>query len=89
LNIDNLKVNKFIYGLHPHIKEKVHILMPKTLHRAMQRAIILEEELLGNVEDKNVRNPLKLFVPFFHDKPSHGRVHGINSKSSFPRVVKP
>ena len=48
LNTESVKVNKFLYGLNPIIKEKVRILRPTTLHEVVQQAIIAEEELLGN-----------------------------------------
>lgn len=48
LSNEALKVNKFLYGLNPTIKEKVCIFRPTTLHELVQQAIIAEEELLGN-----------------------------------------
>jgi hypothetical protein len=37
LNIDKLKVNKFVFGLNIIIRGKVRILMPHMLHDAVQR----------------------------------------------------
>ena len=48
LNIESLKVNKFLYGLNPLLKEKLHILMPTTLHEAVKKGIIFEEEMQGS-----------------------------------------
>ena len=44
LNTKALKVNKFLYGLNPIIKEKVCILRPTTLLEVVQQEIIVEEE---------------------------------------------
>eukprot|EP00253_Pinus_taeda_P018041 PITA_18041 len=48
LNTEKLKVNKFVYGLNVNIRTKVRILMPRTLHKAVQRAIIVEEEIMSS-----------------------------------------
>jgi hypothetical protein len=40
-----LKVNKFVFGLNFNIRAKVRILMPLTLHDAVQKNFIVEEEL--------------------------------------------
>jgi len=48
INTEALKVNMFLYGLNPIIKEKVCILRPTTLHEVVKQEIIAEEELLGN-----------------------------------------
>jgi hypothetical protein len=45
LNTEKLKVNKFVFGLNFNIRVKVRILMPQTLHDAVQKALIAEEEL--------------------------------------------
>jgi len=85
LNTEKLKVNKFLYGLNPRIKEKVRILMPKTLHEAVQRAVIAEEELVGKTEDKDIMKPPKPHVPSSYGKTSYGGTHGGSSKSSFSK----
>jgi hypothetical protein len=85
LNIEKLKLNKFLYGLNPCIKETVCMLMEKTLHEAMQRDIIGEEEFLGRVEENYARNPFKPFIPHFHNKTSHGKVHGSSYNPSFSK----
>jgi hypothetical protein len=45
LNTEKLKVNKFVFGLNFNIHAKVRILMPQTLHDAVQKALIVEEEM--------------------------------------------
>jgi hypothetical protein len=35
LNMETLKVNKFVFGLNFNIREKVRILVPHTLHDAV------------------------------------------------------
>jgi hypothetical protein len=45
LNTKKLKVNKFMFGLNFNIRAKVRILMPQMLHDAVQKALIVEEEL--------------------------------------------
>jgi hypothetical protein len=54
LNNKKLKVNKLFFGLNYNIRAKVRILMPQTLHDAVQKNIIIEEKL--NSGDQN-RNP--------------------------------
>jgi len=45
LNTEKLKVNKFVFGLNFNIHAKVRIAMIQTLHNAVQRALIVEEEM--------------------------------------------
>ena len=40
LNMEKLKVNRFVFGLNGNIRAKVRILMPQTLHDAVQKALI-------------------------------------------------
>jgi hypothetical protein len=47
LNTENLKVNRFVFGLNDSLRAKVRILMPQTLHDAIQKALIAEEELIS------------------------------------------
>jgi len=47
LNIEKLKVNKFLFGLNSNIHAKVRILMPHTLHHVVHKALIYEEDLNG------------------------------------------
>ena len=45
LNNEKLKVNRFVLGLNNSLRAKARILMPQTLHDAVQKAFIVEEEL--------------------------------------------
>jgi hypothetical protein len=47
INTVRLKVNMFLFGLNVNIRAKVRILMPQTLHDVIQKALIAEEELIG------------------------------------------
>jgi hypothetical protein len=47
MNTEKLKVNKFMFGLNVNIHAKVRILIPQTLHDAVQKALIAEEELIS------------------------------------------
>jgi hypothetical protein len=40
LNTEKLKVNRFVFGLNNSLRAKVRILMPQTLHDAVQKALI-------------------------------------------------
>jgi hypothetical protein len=43
LNIENLKVNKFMFGLNSNLCAKVRILMPHNLNDVVQKALIARE----------------------------------------------
>jgi hypothetical protein len=45
MNTEKLKVNKFVFGLNFNIRAKVRILMPQTLHDAVQKTLITKEEM--------------------------------------------
>ena len=47
LNTKKLKVNRFMFGLNSGLLAKVTILMPQTLHDAIHKALIAEEELIS------------------------------------------
>ena len=47
LNTEKLKVNRFMFGLNGSLRAKVRILMPQTLHDTVQKALIVEEELIS------------------------------------------
>jgi hypothetical protein len=47
LNTEKLKVNRFVFGLNGDMREHVRILMPQTLHNAIQKVLISEEELIN------------------------------------------
>ena len=50
LNTEKIKVNNFVFDLNFNICAKVRILMPQMLHDAVQKTIIVEEELNGGVK---------------------------------------
>ena len=52
LNTEKLKVNRFVFGLNGNVQAKVRILMPQTLHDAVQKALIAEEELISGGQTK-------------------------------------
>jgi hypothetical protein len=47
LNTEKLEVNRFFFGLNGSIHAKVRILIPQTLHDVIQKALIVEEELIN------------------------------------------
>jgi hypothetical protein len=49
LNTEKFKVNRFMFGLNAIIHANFRILMPQTLHDAVQKALISEEELTRGV----------------------------------------
>jgi hypothetical protein len=51
LNTEKIKVNRFLFSLNVSIHEKVRILMPQTLHDVIQKALIVEEELISGVRE--------------------------------------
>jgi hypothetical protein len=57
LNTEKLKVNKFVFGLNFNIRVKVRILMPQTLHDAVQKALIAEEELTSGGQGRTPARP--------------------------------
>jgi hypothetical protein len=57
LNIEKLKVNWFVFGLNDSLRAKVRILMPQTLHDAVQKALIVEEELISGGQTRTPARP--------------------------------
>jgi hypothetical protein len=57
LNTEKLKVNRFVFGLNDSLHEKVRILMPQTLHDAIQKALIAEEELISGGQTRTPARP--------------------------------
>jgi hypothetical protein len=57
LNSEKLKVNRFLFGLNVIIHEKVRILMPRTLHDVIHKALIVEEDLISGGQS---RTPARL-----------------------------
>jgi len=45
MNMEKLKVNNFVFSLNFKIHAKVRILIPQTLYDAVQKALIIEEEM--------------------------------------------
>jgi hypothetical protein len=57
LNTEKLKVNRFVFGLNDSLGVKVRILMPQTLHDAVQKALIAEEELISGGQTRTSARP--------------------------------
>jgi hypothetical protein len=57
LNTENLKVNRFVFGLNGSLRAKVRILMPQTLHDVVQKALIAEEELISGGQTRTPARP--------------------------------
>jgi hypothetical protein len=57
LNTEKLKVNRFVFGLNGSLRAKVRILMPQTLHDAIQKALIVEEELISRGQTRTPSRP--------------------------------
>jgi hypothetical protein len=57
LNTKKLKVNRFLFGLNVIIRAKVRIFMPQTLHDVIQKALIVEEELIIRGQRRNPVRP--------------------------------
>jgi hypothetical protein len=57
LNTEKLKVNRFVFGLNGSLRAKVRILMPQTLHDAIQKALIVEEELISGGQTRTPMRP--------------------------------
>jgi hypothetical protein len=47
LNTKKLKVNRFIFSFNGIIHAKVRILMPQNFHDVIQKALIVEEDLIS------------------------------------------
>ena len=57
LNIKKLKVKKCFFGLNLNIQAKVRILMPKTLHDVVEKALITEAELISGGQSRTPARP--------------------------------
>ena len=57
LNTEKLKVNRFVFGLNGSLRARVRILMPQTLHDAVQKALIAEEELSSGGQTRTPSRP--------------------------------
>ena len=58
LNTKKLKVNRFVFGLNGSLRAEVRILMPQTLHDAVQKALIAEEELISGGQTRTPARPI-------------------------------
>jgi hypothetical protein len=58
LNTEKLKVNRFLFGLNGSLHVKVRILMSQTLHDAVQKALIAEEELIDGGQTRTPARPV-------------------------------
>ena len=58
LNIEKLKVNRFVFGLNDSLHAKVRMLMPQTLHDVVQKALIAEEELISGSQTRTPARPV-------------------------------
>jgi hypothetical protein len=58
LNIEKLKVNRFVFGLNDSLRAKVSTLMPQTLHDVIQKALIAEEELISGCQTRAPTRPV-------------------------------
>jgi hypothetical protein len=58
LNTEKLKVNRFVFCLNGNIREKVRIMMPQTLHDVIQKALIVEEELISRGQRRTPARPV-------------------------------
>jgi hypothetical protein len=58
LNMEKLKVNRFVFGLNSSLCAKVRILMPQTFHDVIQKALILEEELISGGQTRTLARPV-------------------------------
>ena len=57
LNIEKLKVNKFVFDLNVINHTKVRILIPQMLHDAIQKALIVEEEMISGGQRRTHMRP--------------------------------
>jgi hypothetical protein len=58
LNTEKIKVNRFMFDINGGLREKVMILMPQTLHDVVQKALIVEEELISGGQTKTPMRPV-------------------------------
>jgi hypothetical protein len=56
-NTEKLKVNRFMFGLNDSLRAKFRMLMPHTLHDAVQKALIAEEELISEGQTRTPARP--------------------------------
>jgi hypothetical protein len=59
LNKEKIKVNQFVFGLNESLRAKVRMLMPQTLHDTIQKALIVEEELISGGQTRTPARPTR------------------------------
>jgi hypothetical protein len=57
LSMENIKVNKFMFGLKFNMRAKVRILMPQTLNDVVQKALIEKKELTSGGHRRTLSRP--------------------------------
>jgi hypothetical protein len=57
LNTEKLKVNRLVFNLNGSICVKVRILMPEILHDVVQKALIIEEEIISGGQRRTPTRP--------------------------------
>jgi len=57
INTNKLKVNRFMFSLNRSIHVEVRILMTQTLHDPVQKALIVEEDLINGVQRRTPARP--------------------------------
>ena len=57
LNMEKLKVNRFVFGLNGNMHAKFRIMMPQTLHENFQKALITKEELISGGKTRTPARP--------------------------------
>jgi hypothetical protein len=87
INTEKLKVNRFLFGLNVRICAKVRILMPQTLHDVIQKALIIEEEVIsgGQIRTPTVRPLEQVSYGAQHQTTARHtpRYHGFQRGSTF------
>jgi hypothetical protein len=63
LDTKKLKVNRFLFGLNVSLREKVRIMMPQTLHDVVQKALIVEKELVSGGQSRTPVRPAGMCHP--------------------------
>jgi hypothetical protein len=58
LTLRSSRSTGFVFGLNGSLRAKVRILMPQTLHDAIQKALIVEEELISGGQTRTPVRPV-------------------------------
>jgi hypothetical protein len=93
LNIQKLKVNRFVFSLNDSLRAKFNILMPQTLHDIIQKALIVEEELISGCQTRTPTRPVVQGSSgtLQHQTPKRhtSRYHGFQRGSTFTTPRRP